>query len=112
MELFTSLLPKTTHFKVHLLKESVVKEFFFPPPSSGSLTSLFWDRPDKVGSPSKFANGTEFRRGPGSGTSGFLTHQRLRSRDFIKGDDVYILSTIEGMWASTVFIILHYFMMQ
>ncbi|KYO26166.1 meprin A subunit beta [Alligator mississippiensis] len=63
----------------------------------GSLTSLFWDRPDKVGSPSKFANGTEFRRGPGSGTSGFLTHQRLRSRDFIKGDDVYILSTIEDI---------------
>uniref|UniRef100_A0A7M4FBL0 Meprin A subunit n=1 Tax=Crocodylus porosus TaxID=8502 RepID=A0A7M4FBL0_CROPO len=51
--------------------------------------------PDKVGSPAKFANGTEFIRGPGSGTSGFLTHQRLRSRDFIKGDDVYILSTIE-----------------
>uniref|UniRef100_A0A8D0GKH6 Meprin A subunit n=1 Tax=Sphenodon punctatus TaxID=8508 RepID=A0A8D0GKH6_SPHPU len=62
-----------------------------------SSASYFWDRPDKVGSPAVFANGTRFTRGPGTGTSSFLTHQRLRSRDFIKGDSVYILLTVEDI---------------
>lgn len=44
-----------------------------------------------------FPNGTQFRRGRGSGTSAFITHERLKSRDFIKGDDVYLLLTVEGM---------------
>lgn len=44
-----------------------------------------------------FPNGTEFSRGGGYGTSAFITHQRLKSREFIKGDDVYILLTVEGI---------------
>lgn len=67
--------------------------FFF----SESSSNYFWDRPDKVGSTAYFPNGTAFMRGPGSGTSAFLTHQRLRSRDFIKEDSIYILLTMEGM---------------
>lgn len=59
--------------------------------------SYFWDRPSKVGQEALFPNGTQFRRGKGKGTSAFITHDRLKSRDFIKGDDVYILLTVEGM---------------
>ncbi|CAM4504178.1 unnamed protein product [Lepidochelys olivacea] len=59
--------------------------------------SYFWDRPDKVGSPANFANGTQFMRGPGRGTNGFLTHERLRSLNFIKEDGVYILLTMEDI---------------
>ncbi|XP_025928617.1 meprin A subunit beta [Apteryx rowi] len=62
-----------------------------------SSSNYFWDRPDKVGSTAYFPNGTAFMRGPGSGTSAFLTHQRLRSRNFIKEDGVYILLTIEDI---------------
>uniref|UniRef100_A0A8C4JC01 Metalloendopeptidase n=1 Tax=Dromaius novaehollandiae TaxID=8790 RepID=A0A8C4JC01_DRONO len=62
-----------------------------------SSSNYFWDRPDKVGSTAYFPNGTAFMRGPGSGTSAFLTHQRLRSRDFIKEDGVYILLTVEDI---------------
>ncbi|XP_074002889.1 meprin A subunit beta [Numenius arquata] len=64
---------------------------------SDSSSSYLWDRPDKVGSIASFPNGTTFRRGPGSGTSAFLTHQRLRSRNFIKEDGVYILLTMEDI---------------
>uniref|UniRef100_A0A8C6J991 Uncharacterized protein n=1 Tax=Melopsittacus undulatus TaxID=13146 RepID=A0A8C6J991_MELUD len=62
---------------------------------SESSSTYFWDRPDKVGSIASFPNGTTFMRGPGSGTSVFLTHQRLRSRNFIKEDGIYILLTME-----------------
>ncbi|NWZ94747.1 MEP1B protein, partial [Nesospiza acunhae] len=55
------------------------------------------DRPDKVGSEATFPNGTKYMRGPGVGTSAFLTHERLRSRNFIKEDGVYILLTIEDI---------------
>uniref|UniRef100_A0A8B9MYR2 Meprin A subunit n=1 Tax=Accipiter nisus TaxID=211598 RepID=A0A8B9MYR2_9AVES len=61
-----------------------------------SSSNYFWDRPDKVGSIATFPNGTTFMRGLGSGTSTFLTHQRLRSRNFIKEDSVYILLTMEA----------------
>ncbi|XP_067402085.1 meprin A subunit beta [Emydura macquarii macquarii] len=60
-------------------------------------SSYFWDRPNKVGSPAIFTNGTQFMRGPGYGTSGFLTHQRLRGLNFIKEDGVYILLTMEDI---------------
>lgn len=43
-----------------------------------------------------FPNGTQFSRGRGFGTGAFITHERLKSRDFIKGNDVYILLTVEG----------------
>uniref|UniRef100_A0A8C0I9C5 Meprin A subunit n=1 Tax=Bubo bubo TaxID=30461 RepID=A0A8C0I9C5_BUBBB len=68
---------------------------------SDSSSSYLWDRPDKVGSMASFSNGTTFMRGPGSGTSAFLTHQRLRSRNFIKEDSVYILLTMEASVTQT-----------
>ncbi|XP_017686215.1 PREDICTED: meprin A subunit beta isoform X1 [Lepidothrix coronata] len=64
---------------------------------SDSSSNYFWDRPDKVGSLATFPNGTEFWRGPGLGTGSFLTHERLRSRNFIKDDGVYILLTMEDI---------------
>ncbi|NXL70884.1 MEP1B protein, partial [Leptocoma aspasia] len=64
---------------------------------SESSRKYIWDRPDKVGSEATFPNGTKYMRGPGVGTSAFLTHERLRSRDFIKEDGVYILLTIEDI---------------
>ncbi|XP_062987372.1 meprin A subunit beta [Elgaria multicarinata webbii] len=62
-----------------------------------STGAYFWDRPDKVGNNATFPNGTQFMRGPGLGTSGFLTHQRLKSRDFIKDDGIFILTTVEDI---------------
>ncbi|XP_015710982.1 meprin A subunit beta isoform X1 [Coturnix japonica] len=64
---------------------------------SDSSSNYFWDRPDKVGSAASFPNGTTFMRGPGRGTSAFITHQRLRSRDFIKEGGVYVLLTMEDV---------------
>ncbi|KAF2985190.1 hypothetical protein EK904_007504 [Melospiza melodia maxima] len=64
---------------------------------SESSSNYTWDRPDKVGSEATFPNGTKYMRGPGVGTSAFLTHERLRSRNFIKEDGVYILLTMEGI---------------
>ncbi|KAH0617747.1 hypothetical protein JD844_016295 [Phrynosoma platyrhinos] len=57
----------------------------------------FWDRPDKVGTEATFPNGTKFMRGPRSGTNAFLTHQRLKSRDFIKDDSIFILATVDDI---------------
>ncbi|NXJ61072.1 MEP1B protein, partial [Rostratula benghalensis] len=68
-------------------------QFLFFPDSS----NYFWDRPDKVGSIAYFPNGTAFKRGPGYGTKSFITHQRLRSRNFIKEDGIYILLTMEDI---------------
>ncbi|NXA11596.1 MEP1B protein, partial [Sapayoa aenigma] len=64
---------------------------------SDSSLDYFWDRPDKVGSLATFSNGTAYWRGPGSGTGAFLTHERLRSRNFIKEDGVFILLTMEDI---------------
>lgn len=54
-----------------------------------------------MGAVAFFPNGTQFNRSMGYGTSAFITYQRLKSRDFIKGNDVYILLTMEGMWVNT-----------
>ncbi|XP_037364174.2 meprin A subunit beta [Talpa occidentalis] len=59
--------------------------------------NYFWDKPSKVGKDASFPNGTQFKRGPGLGTSSFITHLRLKSRDFIKGDVVYMLLTVEDI---------------
>ncbi|XP_042320370.1 meprin A subunit beta [Sceloporus undulatus] len=59
--------------------------------------NYYWDRPDKVGTEATFPNGTKFMRGPRSGTSVFLTHQRLKSRDFIKDDSIFILATVDDI---------------
>ena len=42
------------------------------------------------------SDGSQFYRGPGTGTSSYLTHSRLKSRNFIKGDDAIFLLGLEG----------------
>ncbi|KAM7320015.1 hypothetical protein ACRRTK_020458 [Alexandromys fortis] len=59
--------------------------------------SYFWDRPSKLGNTAFFPNGTQYYRTRGYGTSAFITYERLKSREFIKGDDVYILLTVEDI---------------
>ncbi|XP_073928214.1 meprin A subunit beta [Castor canadensis] len=59
--------------------------------------NYFWDKPSKVGQVAFFPNGTQFHRSGGYGTSVFITQERLKSRDFMKGNDVYILLTMEDI---------------
>ncbi|XP_010639774.1 meprin A subunit beta isoform X1 [Fukomys damarensis] len=59
--------------------------------------TYFWDNPSQVGKVAFFPNGTQFSRGRGYGTSIFITQERIKSRDFIKGNDVYILLTVEDI---------------
>ncbi|XP_043921786.1 meprin A subunit beta-like [Protopterus annectens] len=61
----------------------------------GSSAYYFWDNPSKTGIPVTDPNGEKYFRGPGKGTSAFITHDRLHSRDYIKGDGVYLLITME-----------------
>ncbi|XP_071458696.1 meprin A subunit beta [Marmota flaviventris] len=56
-------------------------------------TKYFWDRPSKVGTQTVYPNGTEYMMNKGYGSSVFISHSRLHSREFIKGNDVYILMT-------------------
>ncbi|XP_043921774.1 meprin A subunit beta-like [Protopterus annectens] len=65
--------------------------------TSGSFTFVFWDRPDKVGINISMPDGSSFFRGPGYGTAAFIERNRLQSREFIKGDDAYILVTVEDV---------------
>lgn len=65
--------------------------------TSGSNIFLLWDRPDKVGSNINMPDGSSFFRGPGYGTAAFIERNRLQSREFIKGDDAYILLTVEDV---------------
>uniref|UniRef100_A0A8C1XQK8 Metalloendopeptidase n=1 Tax=Cyprinus carpio TaxID=7962 RepID=A0A8C1XQK8_CYPCA len=64
--------------------------------SMGNVEYL-WDNPQKVGSLVTDANGSKYYRGPSSGTSNYITHDRLKSRSFIKGDDVILLLSLEDM---------------
>ena len=57
---------------------------------------FFWDDPRKVGVEVSAADGTKYFRGPGAGTTAYLTHGRAKSRDFIKGGDAIFLLTMEG----------------
>uniref|UniRef100_A0A8C5CTZ6 Metalloendopeptidase n=1 Tax=Gadus morhua TaxID=8049 RepID=A0A8C5CTZ6_GADMO len=57
---------------------------------------FFWDRPSKVGSLVSGPDGSYYR-GPGTGTSSFLTHSRLHSRKYIKGDDAYFLLSLQDI---------------
>ncbi|XP_057555844.1 meprin A subunit beta [Hippopotamus amphibius kiboko] len=59
--------------------------------------SYFWDRPSKVGTLAFFPNGTQFHRSKGYGRSAIVTYERLKSREFMKGGDVYILLTVEDI---------------
>ncbi|XP_026110581.1 meprin A subunit beta-like isoform X1 [Carassius auratus] len=61
----------------------------------------FWDDPRKVGSLVTDTDGSKFYRGPGSGSSNYITHGRLKSRSFIKGNDVIFLLSLDdvtGLW--------------
>lgn len=57
----------------------------------------YWDDPRKVGSKVTASDGSHYYLGPGIGTNTFITHSRLRSRNFIKGDDAFFLFSLEGM---------------
>ncbi|CAB1324024.1 unnamed protein product, partial [Coregonus sp. 'balchen'] len=54
---------------------------------SSDCNEFYWDNPRKVGSLVNGSDGSQFYRGPGTGTSSYLTHGRMKSRNFIKGDD-------------------------
>uniref|UniRef100_A0A8C5KBX7 Meprin A subunit n=1 Tax=Jaculus jaculus TaxID=51337 RepID=A0A8C5KBX7_JACJA len=59
--------------------------------------NYFWDMPSKVGQVAFFPNGTQFNRTRGYGTNAFISHERLKSREFMKGNDVYILLMVEDI---------------
>ncbi|XP_023284999.1 meprin A subunit beta-like isoform X1 [Seriola lalandi dorsalis] len=67
-----------------------------PKKKSSDGTQYYWDNPRKVGSKVTESDGSYYR-GPGSGTSSFLTHSRLRSNKFIKGDDAFLLLSLEDI---------------
>ncbi|XP_056459186.1 meprin A subunit beta-like isoform X2 [Gadus chalcogrammus] len=65
-------------------------------PNKKDGLKFFWDRPSKVGSLVSGPDGSYYR-GPGTGTSSFLTHSRLHSRKYIKGDDAYFLLSLQDI---------------
>ncbi|XP_062849682.1 meprin A subunit beta [Trichomycterus rosablanca] len=67
-----------------------------PNETTEGTTSLFWDDPRKVGT-EETESGTKYFRGPGAGTSVYLTQARALSRDFIKGEDAIFLLTMEDI---------------
>ncbi|XP_061777107.1 meprin A subunit beta [Nerophis ophidion] len=71
-------------------------------PTKTSGSKLFWDDPRKVGSEVTDSDGSKYFRGPGSGTSVYLTHLRAKSRDFIKGGDAIFLLSMEDVSHLTV----------
>ncbi|KAI5104702.1 meprin A subunit beta isoform X1 [Silurus meridionalis] len=62
-----------------------------------ATTILFWDNPRKTGIEITDGDGTKYFRGPGFGTSAYLTQARARSRDFIKGGDAIFLLSMEDI---------------
>ncbi|XP_038572752.1 meprin A subunit beta-like [Micropterus salmoides] len=60
-------------------------------------TKYYWDNPRKVGSKVTESDGSFYYRGPGFGTTAFITHSRLKSRNFIKGDDAFFLFSLEDI---------------
>ncbi|XP_045897241.1 meprin A subunit beta-like [Micropterus dolomieu] len=63
-----------------------------------SGTKYQWDNPREVGSKvTDESDGSFYYRGPGSGKSTFITHSRLKSRNFIKGDDAFFLFSLEDI---------------
>lgn len=68
--------------------------------SADGTVEYYWDDPRKVGSLQSDEDGTQFYRGPGTGTSAFITHGRLKSRDYIKGHDAIFLLSLDGICAS------------
>ncbi|XP_034036231.1 meprin A subunit beta isoform X2 [Thalassophryne amazonica] len=68
-----------------------------PAKMSSDGKEFYWDDPRKVGSKVTLPDGSYYYRGPGTGTSMFLTHSRLRSRKFIKGDDAFFVFSLEDI---------------
>ncbi|KAM9357980.1 meprin A subunit beta [Symphorus nematophorus] len=68
-----------------------------PAKMSSDGTEFYWDDPSKVGSKVTASDGSYYYRGPGTGTSTFITHSRLRSRNYIKGDDAFFLFSLEDI---------------
>ncbi|XP_068090837.1 meprin A subunit beta-like [Hyperolius riggenbachi] len=59
--------------------------------------TYFWDKPELVGNAATFPNGTQFKRGPGLGTTAYITHERVHSRDFLKGGDAFLFISVEDV---------------
>ncbi|CAB1451672.1 unnamed protein product [Pleuronectes platessa] len=57
----------------------------------------YWDDPREVGSKVTQSDGSFYYRGPGFGSSTFIKHSRLRSRQFIKGDDAIFLLSLDDI---------------
>uniref|UniRef100_A0A672Z274 Metalloendopeptidase n=1 Tax=Sphaeramia orbicularis TaxID=375764 RepID=A0A672Z274_9TELE len=68
-----------------------------PNQKSPNGTEFFWDNPRKVGSKVTNPDGSFYYRGPGYGTAGFISQTRLKSRNFIKGDDAFFLFSLEDI---------------
>ncbi|CAJ1059681.1 meprin A subunit beta-like isoform X1 [Xyrichtys novacula] len=68
-----------------------------PNKMSSDGSEYYWDDPRKVGSKVTSSDGSSYYRGPGQGTSTFITHSRLKSRNYIKGDDAFFLLSLEGV---------------
>ncbi|XP_075684228.1 meprin A subunit beta-like [Rhinoderma darwinii] len=62
-----------------------------------NANKYFWDKPELVGSRVTFPNGTQYFRGPGLGTSAYITHDRIHSRDFLKGRDAFLLLSVDDI---------------
>ncbi|KAA0708776.1 Meprin A subunit beta [Triplophysa tibetana] len=62
--------------------------------SAGNV-EYYWDDPRKVGSQVTDSDGNSYYRGPGYGTTNFITHEHFKSRSFIKGNDVIFLLSLE-----------------
>uniref|UniRef100_H3DCL9 Metalloendopeptidase n=1 Tax=Tetraodon nigroviridis TaxID=99883 RepID=H3DCL9_TETNG len=73
-----------------------------PKKTSSDGTEFYWDDPRKVGSKITASDGSFYYRGPGYGTSTFIAHSRLRSRNFLKGDDAFFLLSFEDISALLV----------
>ncbi|XP_041647721.1 meprin A subunit beta [Cheilinus undulatus] len=68
-----------------------------PDKMSSDGSEHYWDDPRKVGSKVTASDGSYYYRGPGYGTSTYITHSRLKSRNYIKGDDAYFLFSLEDI---------------
>ncbi|KAM9478596.1 LOW QUALITY PROTEIN: meprin A subunit beta [Salvelinus alpinus] len=66
---------------------------------SSDGNDFYWDNPRKVGSLVNGSNSSQFSRGPGTGTSSYLTHSMLKSRNLINGDDAIFLLGLEDVSA-------------
>ncbi|XP_066434956.1 meprin A subunit beta [Eleutherodactylus coqui] len=60
-------------------------------------TQHHWDKPEIVGSNATFPNGTQYFRGPGLGTSAYITHGRVLSGDYLKGGDAFMLLSVDDV---------------